>query len=147
CPAGQASGTDVITFSLPGGATITAATPLPVIIGGLAIEGPGAGVLTISGGNSTSLIWVEPTGTASISGLTLTEGHCSSGCAVQNRGSLTLEHVAIRVNKAETSGAASNFAMGGAIFNDGTLTLRESAVEGNAVLAGGGSSQNRPDGG
>ena len=138
---------DTIQFAPGIGSTITAATPLPVVLGNLFITGPGAGALTISGGNAVSLFHVEATGAVTISGLTIAHARCTFGCGLLNDGALTLERVAIEQNVAVVEGGASTFPEGGGIVNRASLTAIESTIAGNVVKGAGGSSQNAPQGG
>jgi uncharacterized repeat protein (TIGR01451 family) len=107
-----------ITFNMaPGQVTspITLTTGALVIDKNLTIQGPSASTLTIirstAGATPTFQIFRNAAGvTASISGLTLTNG-------------------------VGTSGSGSN---GGGILNEGTLTIRNSVVAGNSAVSGGG---------
>jgi hypothetical protein len=148
CPAGSPSpALDTIQFAGGIGNTIVVATPLPVVFGNVAIIGPGAGALTISGGDTVAIFHVEETSTVTISGLTIAHARCTFGCGLLNDGTLTLERVAVAQNAAVSEGGASNFPEGGGILNRASLTLVESSVTGNLTKAAGGSSQNAPQGG
>jgi len=82
------------------------------------IQGPGSGLLTISGGNLTRIFFVAG-GTVTISGLTLANGFAKGGDGADGGG-----------------GAAG---MGGAIFlNGGSLTLSSVALSGNQARGGNG---------
>ena len=97
---GSANSGDTILFLLPAGSTIALASPI-TISGNVTLAGPGAATpITISGGNAHQLFFIE--GTATISGLTLTQGK-----------------------------AAVPASPGGAIFNIGTLTLANDRIGGN----------------
>ena len=86
----------------------------------VAINGPGASQLTISGNNATELFQIDPNVTATISGLTLAEGYINNGGgAIYNEGTLTLSDCALNNN--------SSPVYGGAIDNAGTLTSDDSA--------------------
>jgi hypothetical protein len=148
CAAGSPfPGVDTIDFAAGIGNTIVAGTPLPVVLGNLFIVGPGAGALTISGGDAVSLFHVENTGAVTISGLTIAHARCTFACGLFNQGTLTLERVAIEGNMAVIEGGTSTFAEGGGILNQASLTLVESTVAGNIAKGAGGSSQNAPAGG
>jgi hypothetical protein len=148
CPAGSPSPTlDTIQFAGGIGNTIVVATPLPVVLGNLAIVGPGAAALTVSGGDTVAIFHVEETATVTISGLTIADGRCAFACGLLNDGALTLERVAVAHNAAVIEGGTSDFPEGGGILNRATLTLVESSVTANIAKAAGGSSQNAPQGG
>ena len=130
--AGAASG-DTINFSLPYPATITVSTPLAVESGeakSLTITGPGASLLTISGGDAVSVLVVQPVGglrgpvTMTISGLTIRRGSSLLGGGIFNGGTLTLSNCTITDNSVGNR-------LGGGIFNVGTLTLRSSTIQAN----------------
>src|ERR1700728_2606163 len=68
-----ASSLDGRTITLRGTLTITAS---------MTIQGPGANLLTISGGNAVEVFWVDntlPDSTVTISGLTIANGNGSTG--------------------------------------------------------------------
>jgi hypothetical protein len=93
----------------------------------VAIVGPGAGSLTISGQGISQVFVVAPDETGSISGLTITAGGGSaSGGAISTDGNLILNNVAIT---ASTASAA-----GGAIYEQGgTLTIANSTLSNNGI--------------
>ena len=82
------------------------------------IQGPGAALLTVSGGAGTQLLVIS-SGTVAMSGLTLTggahAGGTSNGGAIDNEGTLTVTSCTFSSN---TTGQ-----YGGAIFNGDTHTL------------------------
>jgi hypothetical protein len=150
---GSANSGDAILFLLPAGSTIALASPIG-ISGNVSLAGPGAATpITISGGNAHQLFLIE--GTATISGLTLTQGKAavptSPGGAIFNLGTLTLANDRIGGNTSTVSvvrahhpGAAgiqrhphctTTFAQGGALYNDGTLIMTGTTFTGNFVLS------------
>lgn len=96
--------------------------------GDLTILGPGAGELSISGGDATQVLAVSSASHATISGLTLTGGAWLQGAGIANDGQLTLAMCTVTGNTAYGSG-------GGGIANgsDGTLTVLDSTVSGNVA--------------
>lgn len=148
CPAGSPGpGGDTIQFTAGVGGTILAGSPLPVVVGNLAVVGPGAGALTISGGDAVSLFQIEEPAVVTISGLTIAHARCAFACGLKNSGTSTLERVVVEGNVAVAEGGSSTFPQAGGIFNQGSLTLVESTVVANRVIGAGGSSQNSPQGG
>ncbi len=118
-----------IGFAVKG--TIALQTPLPDLNNSIAIQGPGAGSLTVEravGFSFTSAILSVDTGqTASLSGLTIANGN-SGG--IFNEGTLT-------VSGCTLSGNAIDGGVGGAIFSAGMLTVNNSTLSGNAANAAG----------
>lgn len=97
----------------------------------LVISGPGADQLTISGNDASTVFWVITGITVSIEGLTIRDGNLSnsSGGAIFNAGTLSLEDMLITDNSA---------LYGGGIFNaNGMLTIVNSTFSGNSASLGG----------
>jgi fibronectin-binding autotransporter adhesin len=88
------------------------------------IQGPGASLLTVSGNNHASQVFVVNNGAAAVlSGLTISQGLASwwgNGGDIDNMGTLTL------------SGSTVSGSSGDGIFNSGTLTLTSVTVSGNS---------------
>jgi hypothetical protein len=149
CPAGQAAPvTDSIGFALPAPAVIVLESALPAVAGPVSIVGPGAGALSISGIDAFRVLNFTAAATATVSGLTVTEGESAEGAGIENNGTLTLEGVAVVGNSAVVEGGASTFPEGAGIRNGGgALTLIRSTVAGNSAIGTGGTSQNGPEGG
>ena len=97
----------------------------------LTIRGPGASILSISGGKSGHVVFVVQGATVIISGLTFKNSKTSEGF-IENDGTLTLSNSTVSGNTATGNG-------GGGIYNDGgMLTLSNSTVSGNTATGGGG---------
>jgi hypothetical protein len=97
------------------------------------IDGPGASLLTISGGGAVQVFSVTAAKvTATISGLTITDGSATSGSAIENAGSLTLSYCILSRNSASSGGA------GGTIDNTGTLTVSNTTITDNSAYNAGG---------
>lgn len=146
--------TGVITF----GSTIT-------INKNLTINGPGASILAISGGGTTSLFTIS-SATVTITGLTLRNAVASAsnshGGAIFNGGTLTLSlcvlsgnsvgpgsyggaiyivaGATLYVSYSTISGnvAGSSGSNGGGIYNSGTLSVDSSVISNNTATASGG---------
>ena len=95
------------------------------------ITGPSAGV-TISGGGKSGVFEVDQGVTATITGLTITDGHASDGAGLYNQAKATLQ-----LTDCTISGNTATSVAGG-IYNSGTMTLTDSAVSGNSAVAGSG---------
>ncbi|WP_165230648.1 choice-of-anchor Q domain-containing protein [Aquisphaera insulae] len=101
------------------------------------INGPGAGLLSISGNNTSRVFAINPGGAASISGVTITGGRVTGsgsagrGGGVANFGTTTLTDCTVSGNRATVSG-------GGGLYNaTGTLTVDHCIVSGNTSNSGG----------
>ena len=122
-----------VSFAVTG--TITLQSPLN-LPGQVAVTGPGARMLTLSGGGATR-IFVATAGTNQVSGLTINDGNVidsnnhgetRQGGAVYNQADLTFEsctfigNSVIGASNVNTSGNGGT-GQGGAIFNAGSATL------------------------
>ena len=136
---GAAAG-GTITFTVSG--TITLSSGDLPITKNLSIVGPGAASLTISGGGSTAVFTIGTGVTASISGLSVTNGSYYTG-GITNNGTLTLTACVLK-NNGGNLGALYNLGTlsvvnsvvsdtsGVGVFNQGMLTLTSSTVRANS---------------
>ena len=158
-------GSDTITFNLPTSNTITLNSALDAITGNLTINGPGASLLTVqrstAGGTPNFRIFRITSGTtATISGLTITNGKTADGLpapvfgdpgenggGILNAGTLTLNNDVITGNttgkgavpsRPSDSGTAfgGNGGLGGGIFSSGSLTMSNVTVSNNTTGGG-----------
>jgi hypothetical protein len=128
-------GRDLVTFDVTGTITLTAG--LPALTDDVDVQGPGAGLLTVSGNHAVRPFTVAPQVTARICGLTvadgvgqLDEGFTSmQGGGVFNRGVLTLAGCTLTDNVASIGGGAAN---------QGVLALRDCTLSGNSSAGDGG---------
>jgi hypothetical protein len=91
------------------------------------IIGPGARLLTISGGGRSGVFDIEG-GSLALSGLTITRGRARNGGGIRNEhGRLSLTGVIIRDNRAS---------MGGGLYNDGRTTFSGVSIESNHARIG-----------
>ena len=113
------------------------------------INGPGAEVLAVDGNASSRVFHISSGKKATISGLTIRNGHADNvGGGIENESGATLT-VANTTVSDNTAGSVGNPAVeGGGIYNLGTLTIVNSTVSGNAAGgisgAGGGIFNNGP---
>ena len=98
----------------------------------LTIRGPGADILSISGGKSGHIVRVVQGVSVTISGLTFKDSNTSDGF-ILNQGTLMLNNSTVSGNTSSGPSGA-----GGGIFNQGTLTLNNSTVSGNTATFDGG---------
>jgi hypothetical protein len=155
------SGDTIVFAPSLDGQTITLTSGQLEITRGLTIQGPGAGLLAISGGTNISRIFeVDGAGTnVTLTGLSLIHGngmafnpylgnvawggHSSGtgtatdgyGGAIWNGGTLTVSGCTLAYNLADvgfnTPSGASYY--GGAIYNAGTLTISNSTLTNNSA--------------
>ena len=152
CAAGSASGSDRIDFSLPNPSTIMLAGDLPTVSSDMDIVGPGSSQLTVDGNGAHRPFITSAGHTASISGMTITNGLCAAACGtagggIYNSGTLTLTDVVVSGNTASATGGTNTFPEGGGIFSNGVLHLVLSTVRNNTVSATNATNQNAADGG
>jgi CSLREA domain-containing protein len=154
--AGGAGVTPTITFAPNVTGTIQLFSALPVLRTNLALQGPGAAVLTVRGEGSAKNYEVFEVGdniTVTISGLTISNGSAlgaNYGGGIYNRGQLTVQNCVLSDNVATygggiaNSGFASptlrvtnctfrnnNAAFGGAIYNVRALTIENCTFSSN----------------
>jgi Right handed beta helix region len=125
-----------ITFASGLSGTIHLGSSLPEVAEPTTIQGPGAGVITISGEDAYAIFQLDSTEDGfpvSISGLTLADGNTpDSGGAINTyNADLTLTGMVISDNVANNSGGAID-----AYSGLGALTVRDSTLTGNSTVAG-----------
>jgi hypothetical protein len=136
--ANATAGADTINFQAGVTGTITLGSSLPAITESVMISGPGAGVVTVSGASTFQVFNIGVGVTASISGLTISNGFSNDGGGILNNGTLTLTDTVLSANSAP--GTANG--LGGGILNNGTLTINKSTLSGNSARLGGGIANN-----
>lgn len=134
--AGQSDEVDRIIFSPAlSGKTIELKGAELTIEEDLVLEGLGQDQLTVSGGGTTRILWIDAEANVDISGVALTHGKAPAGGgedyggAIVNFGTLTIQGSLLSMNAALE---------GGAMLNVGAAHVVNSAVTGNTALAGGG---------
>src|SRR5262249_1802709 len=132
---------DTIEFGVTG--TITLTTGELIVQKSITINGPGSDNLAVDGNHASRVFHVRGGVTATISGLTITNGSASgnSGGGIDN------DHSTLTVSDCTLSGNSSDF-HGGGISNDGfrsdvfggiaALTVTNSTLSGNSAGVGGG---------
>jgi hypothetical protein len=142
---GPGSLRDAIAVTPPGGTvdfqaglsgTIRLTSGQLAIANDVAIAGPGATVISVSG-NGASRVFAIYGITAGISGLTITAGLVTNdnGGGILNAGTLTLTNCTVSGNTATSPGGFVSV-RGGGIENTGALTLMGSTVIGNQANIG-----------
>ena len=130
--AASLGGSQTITFAPGLTGTISLGAGLE-IGSSVTIDGPGASLLTVSGGGPSSNFsdfTVDSGVTATISGLTIANGYTTNdGGGVSNGGDLTLSDDTVTGNSAY---------FGGGIYDAGTATLENDTISDNSAYDGGG---------
>jgi sugar lactone lactonase YvrE len=138
---GTSSVMPIVSFASALTSTATSGNPTIILLSSglnitsnVAIYGPGANMLTISGGGSNSgftviMDWTAITST--INDLTISGGGATWGGGIFVMGNMTLNGCVISNSTASTNG--------GGISNQGTLTINGSTVSGNSSTSFGGS--------
>ena len=117
---------DTIDFAITG--TIILTNGELVITNNLTISGPGATNLTVSGNNSSRVFDLSGTGSATVSGLTITKGNADQGGGIRNWGpTLILSNCTVTANGASYAGGIYNVG--------GVLTILGSTISSNYVTA------------
>jgi hypothetical protein len=161
CSAGQSCAIALGTMDLGRERDFEGYVPFTVTV-----NGPTRYALTLQGrwGASTGVLNVLPLANVMVRNLTIAGGtnisSAAQGGGITNAGTLTLENVTVRGNKANVGGGIDNvgtlelrnsavidnesLSTGGGIHNDagGSVTLVNVTVTGNRALAGGGYSGN-----
>jgi CSLREA domain-containing protein len=122
--------TDTILFDVMG--TITVTSQLSITTGGpLVIDGEG--VITISGGGSTRVLWVDPGGMVNLKRLEVADGyiHNDNGAGLfNNGGSLTINQCDFIGNRFTITDSIHYY--GGGIYSlGGVLNVYDSRFDGN----------------
>ncbi len=124
---------DPSVFSTPQTITLSSTLILSETAGLVVIDGPGSGLLTISGGGTSGVFQVDNGATASISVLTISGGSTGYGGGLANYGTATLTDCTISDNSAGD---------GGGVYNVGTATLTDCTISGNSAIGDGGGVHN-----
>jgi hypothetical protein len=148
---------ETITFNVTG--TISLTSGQLIIDKNLIIQGPGAGLLSISGNNASRVFLINSGITATLDGLTIANGRINgAGGGILNEGTLTVKNSSVTgnstvgvngngggiwnqgiltvVNTTVADNIANHFCgFGGGIFNTGTLTVNHSTISGNQALS------------
>ncbi len=126
----------VFGASNPQTITLTSTLELGEPSGPMVIDGPGAGAVTISGGNAVGVFQVEPGAVVSLSGLTISGGSAANGGGIDvpYGGTLTVAGSTITGNSADytnSSGSVQDEG-GGGIYNGGILTVTDCVITDNS---------------
>jgi hypothetical protein len=123
CVTSATSGNDSITFAPGLTGTIQLQSALPALNASVAIQGPGANLITVDGTSYSGIFTVGSAAAVEISGLTLSNAAQS---AITNAGTLSVSATTYNRNMG-----------GGAITNSGTATVSDSTFSQNSGVSGG----------
>jgi fibronectin-binding autotransporter adhesin len=118
------------TFSTPQTITLTLGTLTVPTNHAVAIDGPGGGLVTISGGGEFQVVNVPTSATATLEGITITDGLGTFGGGVENNGTLSLINTNLEGNSASQ--------VGGGLLSTGTVSITGGTIAGNSAGGGGG---------
>ena len=131
-PAGSLIEFSTPLFSTPQTITLASTLALTGSAGPITIAGPGANLLTVSGGNAVEVFDVDFGATAVLSGLTISGGTASREAGgVFNDGTLTLLNSTVTANTVTGDGGE-----GGGVFNAGVMTISGCTITNNTVSGG-----------
>ena len=120
------------------GQTLTLTSGQLDVVGSVTIDGPDAGPVTISGGNTSRVVQVAAGTQVSMNDLVIRDGAAApQGGGILNYGDLDLDRVVVTDNTENSAGPANFQFGGGGIYNgDGaTLDLTDSTVSDNTSVA------------
>jgi len=143
----------VINFTLPDPSTITLLSALPALVNSVAITGPGAASLAVSGNNSFPIFNITGAGvTVAISDLTIRNGGgaAGNGVLIGTGSTLVMERTRVNTNTGSglqfdlgsiggsiTDSTVSNNTGGGILSNAILLLVERSTVSGNGAAGAG----------
>jgi PKD repeat protein len=121
CPAGDAYTTDTINFTVSG--TITLTEQLTVMSEGGPLEVDGGNMITISGGRTTRVWYVEDGSVLTLRHLAIVDGYAIDGAGLYNNGGN------VTIDDCTLYGNISAGGAGGGIYNNaGTLVVANSTL-------------------
>src|SRR2546421_5161814 len=131
-------GADTINFAAGLTGTIALTSGQLNILGSLAVNGPGADKITVSGSNASRVFAVAGPINVTISGLTVAQGKATQGGGLFNLGgNLSLSNMVVAGNPAQGSSGGNGLG-GGAYSLGGALTITGSTFSNNQALGGNG---------
>ena len=123
---------ETIDFNVDAGSTITLASQL-TINKSITITGPGEVNLTISGGNTSRVFYINGSYTVDMFGMTIRNGNTSA-----NGGGLYNDGGNVTMTSCTVSGNTANVSGGGIYNDDGDLTLTSCNISDNTADTGDG---------
>lgn len=126
---------DTIEFAVAG--TISLSTGELLVDKSLTISGPGAASLIIDGNLATRVFHVSSGVTATIAGLTITNGTGWADELTNTGGGIYNDHATLAIDKCTVSGNYAGYGGGGFHNRSGTLTVTNSTFNGNWAAAPG----------
>ncbi len=136
-PAGSLIEFDPALYSSPQTIALANTLELSETAGPELIDGPGAGMVTISGNDAVRVFQVDSGTMAMISGLTVSSGLAPQNGAIGEGGGIYNAGTLV-VRNATISDCSALPGYGGGIYNAGTLSLDDSTITGNRTIFSGG---------
>ncbi|HPO12378.1 MAG TPA: Ig-like domain-containing protein [Candidatus Hydrogenedentes bacterium] len=135
---------DIIEFGFTGEIVLDPLLGEILIDNGLALVGPGAGQLSISGGNAISILYIPSTDAQAVfAGVTLRDAYDTVAPAGDGRGGPALfSFGTVRMTECVLIGNQSDVLDGGAIQNRGAMTLTRCVLQDNMASNLGGAIAN-----
>jgi hypothetical protein len=157
-------GADTIAFKPGLHGTITLTGGELAITDSVAINGPGADKLAVSGKDASRVFHISSGVEATLAGLTIAHGKAATGGGIDNAGSLTIRNSTLSDNQAvggqgggailneagasltltdslladnTATAAAASDVFGGGLLNFGSATVTQTAFAGNKAVGGG----------
>ncbi len=131
----------VFNSSSPQTITLGATLMLSETAGPEVIEGPGTGIVAVSGKGATGVFNIAPGTVVSMSGLSIINGYGTFGGGLYNEGMLTITNTIFYGNQGQHGGALYTRA-GGSDPHDGFVTLTDDAFSNNTAGSEGGAIDN-----
>ncbi len=126
-PLGSVIAFDPTVFGTPQTITLSSTLTLSETAGPEVIDGPGASLVTVSGGGAVGVFSVSSGVMATLAGVTISHGAAADGGGILNNGTVTVADSTIDNNSASSPG----YGGGGGIYNAGTMTVSDSAINSN----------------
>jgi hypothetical protein len=128
-PGGSEIEFDPTVFASPQTITLNSTLVLAETAGPVIIDGPGAGLVTISGKDAVEVLSVSSDVTANLSGVTIARGSASVGGGLYNSGTMTIADATMTDNWASSSVFLGG--LGGGLYNAGVMTITDSTFANN----------------
>lgn len=127
------AGYDTIHFAPGLNGTIVLTGALPAIAGDLALEGPGATELAVSGADTYRVFYVNSGVAVTLTGLTVRDGRADRGGGIYSLGTLVLSDTHVVSNTATQDGGGLCAWSGRATLLGGLMAHNHAAIRGGGI--------------
>jgi len=124
-----------VAITVPAGTYSLTLGSLALTANTIAVSGAGSATTIVDAGGLSGVFTVAKGVTATLSGLTITNGVAATGGGINNAGALSLEGASVLTNTT-TSASGTNGGDGGGIWSSGTLNIDNSLISGNSTADG-----------